>query len=214
MDNQNHVDKKRNDKRTLILQAAREIIRIDGMEKLSIRKIAKRINFTASNIYYYFHDKEDIVNNLMVEAYQKLTHSLASVQSVDENSQERLRDGLRKYIELALENPEEYMGILLNNSPVILRYTSLLFKGASLERDALYMLYQNIKEVLQVEIDHQQLEWTTQIIWTSTFGLIIKLILEKDISLDQRNRLIESHLSITIGGILALHNISINGDLE
>jgi len=45
-------------------------------------------------------------------------------------------------------------------------------------------------------------ELTAQILWTSTFGLIIKIMIEKDVSQEQAERLIERHFSILFFGIL------------
>ncbi|WP_445487732.1 TetR/AcrR family transcriptional regulator [Niallia sp. 03133] len=205
MNNQNQLSQKREKKRKLILQAASEIIRMEGMEKLSIRKIAKKINSASSNIYHYFVDKEDIVNSLMTEGYRNIVHSLPT-QDFIQNPKERLTEGLRTYIESALKNSDEYIGMLVNSSPVLLEHTSLLFEGASLKREALSMLYQLIKEMLPDDIEPSQLELIAQSVWTATFGLIIKLILEKDLPIEQRQKLMETHLSITAAGILVFQD--------
>ena len=49
----------------LILSAASDIIASQGFDKLSIRKIAKKIEYSPSIIYHYFDDKEEILNVVM-----------------------------------------------------------------------------------------------------------------------------------------------------
>ena len=44
--------------RELILKAASEIMSSDGFDKLSIRKIARKIEYSPSIIYHYFDNKE------------------------------------------------------------------------------------------------------------------------------------------------------------
>ena len=46
------------------------------------------------------------------------------------------------------------------------------------------------------------IELTAQIIWTSTYGLISRLILEKNIPKKQKDRLIDHHFQILINGLL------------
>jgi hypothetical protein len=44
-------------------------------------------------------------------------------------------------------------------------------------------------------------ELTAQILWTATHGLISRLILEENISKEQKERLINHHFEILINGI-------------
>ena len=44
----------------IILQAAFEIARVNGLEKVSNREIAKKINCSIRPIYYYFKNTEEL----------------------------------------------------------------------------------------------------------------------------------------------------------
>ncbi|MFA6765376.1 MAG: helix-turn-helix domain-containing protein, partial [Sphaerochaetaceae bacterium] len=61
-----------------ILAAAREIANEEGYASISIRKIARKIEYTPSIIYHYFSNKEEILEHLLKSGYLKLTTSLAS----------------------------------------------------------------------------------------------------------------------------------------
>ena len=52
----------------IILQAAFEIARVNGLEKVSNREIAKKINCSIRPIYYYFKNTEE----LNKELYKKI----------------------------------------------------------------------------------------------------------------------------------------------
>ena len=52
----------------IILQAAFEIARVNGLEKVSNREIAKKINCFIRPIYYYFKNTEE----LNKELYKKI----------------------------------------------------------------------------------------------------------------------------------------------
>lgn len=49
--------------------------------------------------------------------------------------------------------------------------------------------------------DDSCIELTAQILWSSVFGLIIRLIIEKDSTEEQRHKLIEYHIDFIINGL-------------
>lgn len=194
-------ERERDQRCELILNAAREIITKEGLENLSIRKIAGRIEYSPSIIYHYFQDKDDIINHLMKKSYQKILDALVSAQSSEDEPGQKIREMIRNYINLALQMSDEYMGIMLGSSPGILEHTSVLFKGASNNRQAIGMLCRCLKEIYK-NIDDNLIELTAQVLWTATFGLIIRLLIEKDISEEQRMKLIDHHITIIVEGII------------
>ncbi len=175
----------------LILLAASDIIASEGFDKLSIRKIAKKIEYSPSIIYHYFKDKEEILNNVMQRGYKKIVSAVSSLKIENSSPEERLIQMTKNYIEAALNMPDEFMAAQLNQSKSALKHTSSLFKGASKEKTALFVLYECLKEIYKdKDIDENTIELTTQMIVVSTLGLIFKLIIEKDIGNEQRERLI------------------------
>ena len=47
--------------RTLIIDAARELFVTQGVEAVTMREIAKRIRYSATSIYLHFADKESLL---------------------------------------------------------------------------------------------------------------------------------------------------------
>ena len=196
-------DRERDERCELILKAAGEIITAEGIDNLSIRKIANKIEYSPTIIYHYFQDKEDIINQLMKKSYRKIIDVISSVQSSEGEAEQRLKDAIRKYIDMALQMPDEYKTIVLNNSTSVLEHTSVLFRGASGKREGIGILCKFLEDIYESRnIDDNFIELTAQVIWTSTFGLIIRLIIEKDIDEEQKEKLIEHHISFILKGIL------------
>lgn len=194
-------EREREERRELVLNVANEIIKEEGIDNLSIRKIANRIEYSPAIIYHYFRDKDEIINHLMRKGYQKIISVLSSVQASENEPEQRLKEVARKYIDMALQMPDEYKSIMLNTSPGILEHTTVLFQGAASKRQAVGILYQNLRDIyLNQGIDDSLIELSAQVIWTAAFGLIIRLIIEKDISEEQRKKLIEHHIKIIIDG--------------
>jgi len=198
-------EREKEEMRKLIIDAANDIIHEEGIEKLSIRKITNRIEYSPAIIYHYFKDKEDIINCVMKTGYEKILNALKTVEDLDANPEEKFEKSLRAYIKVALEMPEEYKNILLNSSKEVLGHTSVLFKGASKKRHALAILYQYIKDVLKDQyVSDTKIEILTQLVFTSTFGLIIRILVEKDIQKQQQESLIDNHVKFMISGIQLL----------
>lgn len=191
--------------RELILSAAEEIISAEGFEKLSIRKIAQKIEYSPAIIYHYFADKEEIVHFLMQKGYSKILSAVSFSKAECHSPEERLSETTRNYIKAALDMPDEFMAAQLNRSEINLKYTSSLYKGASKDKPALSVLCKCLQDIYKSqdnnqnhEIEESTIELTAQMIVVSTFGLIIKLIIEKDIGEEQREALINHFSDITV----------------
>lgn len=185
-------EREKEEMRELILTAASEIIADQGFDKVSIRKIASKIEYSPSVIYHYFTDKEEILNKVMQRGYKKIVAALNETKLQGNTPEDRLKEMTINYINTALSMPDEFMTAQLSQSSAALVHTSSLFKGASKEKPALSTLYRCLKEIYKDrEVDDSTLELTAQMVAVSTLGLIFKLIIEKDIGDEQRQRLIQ-----------------------
>ena len=118
--------RQRDERLELILKAANEIIFAEGIDNLSVRKIASRIEYSPLIIYHYFRHKDDIIDHLMGKSYQRILSTLASAQISTDEPKQKLKATTRNYISLALQMPDEYMAIMLSSSPGILMHKILL----------------------------------------------------------------------------------------
>ncbi|MBR0596995.1 TetR/AcrR family transcriptional regulator [Sinanaerobacter chloroacetimidivorans] len=192
-------DREKEEMRELIIRTAGDIIAAEGIEKLSIRKIANQMEYSPAIIYHYFKDKEDILNQLMSRGYQKIMSALVSADAASGDPEEKLKLLTKNYIETALKMPEEYKQVQLSGSPASLQFTSSMFQGASAKKPALKVLSQCLKEMYpNQDASDSTIELTAQLIAASTFGLIIKLIIEKDIDQEQQARLIDYYVEVMI----------------
>ncbi len=192
-------EREKEEMRELILSAAGEIIAAEGFDKLSVRKIAKKIEYSPSIIYHYFNDMDEILNNVMQRGYSKIVSAVTSAEVVGSSPEARLQEMTANYIKAALSMPDEFIKAQLNGSKEALKHTSFLYKGASKENPALSALCECLQEIYRhKKVDENTIEATAQIIIVSTLGLIIKLIVEKDIGEEQRQRLIELYSKETV----------------
>ena|SRR5256712_2731842 len=94
--------------REAIIQAAEEIIEARGPDALSMRDVAELIDYSASNLYEYFANKEELLTAVANEALMRLgTHVRHS--STGLAPRERLLAYGRSYLEFARTHSELYL---------------------------------------------------------------------------------------------------------
>ena len=140
----------------------------------------------------------------MNQGYKKIIEAIAAAPLTDKGPVEKLKAMTRNYIEAALGMPDEFMAVQLNTTPEVLKFTSSMFAGASRNKPALALLFQSLKEIFQDHnVEDPVIELTAQVIAASTFGLILRLILEKDIlSEEQKEKLINQFILLIVEGLI------------
>jgi AcrR family transcriptional regulator len=104
--------------RTAILDAAINIINAEGIKELSIRRIAREIDYSPAALYEYFKSKEDILDALcqLVDARLATYLELAPTTPPLTGAQKIIEIGMN-YLQFARENAREY-SILFQGSNV------------------------------------------------------------------------------------------------
>jgi AcrR family transcriptional regulator len=98
--------------REAILTAARELIAEKGADNLSLREIARRIDYSPAGLYEYFGSKEEIICALCDRGNAQLASYLKRVP-VDLPLEDYLVELLEAYLDFARQNPELYIVMFL-----------------------------------------------------------------------------------------------------
>jgi AcrR family transcriptional regulator len=91
-----------------ILDAALQIVKEEGWQALSMRKIADLIEYTAPIIYEYFSNKDAILLELTRKGYLMLSKKLHDAMSSHRLPAKQLEDMWLTYWNFAFENIELY----------------------------------------------------------------------------------------------------------
>jgi AcrR family transcriptional regulator len=91
-----------------ILDAARMIMREEGVAALSMQELARRMDMRAPSLYNYFSGKMDIYDALFRLGFEKWDDYLATTLQGAATFEDELRLVLEGYMSFALENPELY----------------------------------------------------------------------------------------------------------
>ncbi len=91
-----------------ILDAARAIMREEGVAALSIQELARRMDMRAPSLYNYFSGKMDIYDALFRLGFNLWRETVEKAAQESENFQDEMRNIVEGYMSFALENPELY----------------------------------------------------------------------------------------------------------
>ena len=113
------ADRKQREKenlRTAILDAARELFVQHGYESVTMRKIAEKIEYSPTAIYQHFADKETLIQELCALDFSTLASSFQRLVAVSDPI-ERLREIGSQYLSFAKGNPNHYRWMFMTTHP-------------------------------------------------------------------------------------------------
>src|SRR6266481_545588 len=94
--------------RSKIITTAWQMVKEDGWQSVSIRKIADAIEYSVPVIYDHFENKEAILLEFGKEAFQLLSKKIQQAKEKSNNPAEQLKDIADAYWNFALKNKEYY----------------------------------------------------------------------------------------------------------
>lgn len=101
--------KHRNSLRRKVLAAAEELFVADGFRNVSMRKIARKIDYSPTTIYRLFKNKDEIMDQLIADGYFGVYQRYQEIAAGEaDDPLETLKKVIRSYIDFALANPRHY----------------------------------------------------------------------------------------------------------
>lgn len=182
--------------RTLIMDAARELFVAKGVEAVTMREIAKRIDYSATSIYLHFADKEALIRAICDTDFLALANSLKQLLQIPDPVARMLAFG-QGYAEFALHHPNHYrMMFMTEHLPCDPTNTSIVQNNA--EQDAYYQLKTVVNDVFAAGKFRQDIndpELIAQTIWAGMHGVCaLEISMKNDVWINWRD--IEQRLKL------------------
>ena len=117
MASKERIQRLKEETRISILEAAYKIVKEEGWQALSMRKIADEIEYTAPIIYEYFSNKEAILAELTKKGFLYLAKEMEEAKSKHEDPADQLEAMWMAYWNFAFKKKELYQlmfGIQMN----------------------------------------------------------------------------------------------------
>lgn len=91
-----------------IIEIAMEILQTDGLESITMRAIADKMEYSAPIVYSYFENKDALLDKLSKSGYQNLLTKITTECPDTNDAFQRLQAVCSGYEEFALENRALY----------------------------------------------------------------------------------------------------------
>jgi len=168
--------------RALIIDAARELFIVRGVEAVTMREIAKRIGYSATSIYLHFADKDTLLRAICDTDFLALASALKEILQITDPVERLLAIG-QGYAKFALTYPNHYRLMFMTpHQPCSPELSSLQQNNA--EQDAYFQLKTVVNDVYLAggfRQEFQDPELIAQTVWAGMHGACsLEIIMAED----------------------------------
>jgi AcrR family transcriptional regulator len=161
----------RDNVRTKILGAARELFAREGVDAVTMRAIAKRIEYTPTTIYHHFRDKHALLVELCRVDMLSLAQAFQRIGRIEDPAERLCRLGMA-YVDFAIEHPAHYQFLFMTPKPDLLAGDPLT---ATPDQNAYLMLLATVRDGIEAERYRPEFDdphQLAQLAWGGLHGIV------------------------------------------
>lgn len=158
--------------RAELVAAAHALVREEGYEGLTIRKLATRVGYAPMSVYSYFADKQEILMALAEDAFADLARRMRQSQSDDPIK--ALRAALTEYAKFGLGNPNEYRTVFMTEK--LKHPPEESFDEMERENPAFQIIIELVRACLAAGVLKGDARAISTALWTVAHGSVSLLI--------------------------------------
>ena len=181
-----------------ILDAASGLFVEEGRDRVTMRRLAQKIEYSPTTIYLYFKDKQELLGAICDETFSLLSAELERLKQTPGTPVARLREGLRTYVEFGTRHPNHYLVTFLQpHEPS----GESVFEGSEGARAFGHLRDAVQRCAAQGDVKTDNVETTAQALWAAVHGLTALLITMKGFPFVQRKALIDHTIDTMMAGL-------------
>ena len=166
-------ERERRELRDQILSVARDIVLREGFDALTMRKIAKAIEYAPGTIYLYFKSREEIALQLVRDGFAELVRYMTPASKVADPVKRLAAIGTA-YVKFGDANPETYRLIFMEAKPF---YEAALNHGSAdgdmPDGGAFGMLLATVEELIRKKVFRKiDPVRAAEMCWASVHGIV------------------------------------------
>ncbi|MBA3449242.1 MAG: TetR/AcrR family transcriptional regulator [Pseudaminobacter sp.] len=192
-------DRQKAELRAELLAAAHALVKEEGYEGLTIRKLAKRVGYAPMSVYSYFADKHAILHAIADDAFETLARRLER-QAPDEPLA-ALRKLMTEYAAFGLENPNEYRTVFMTDDHT--HYPENKVAEPEKQNPALLLLLRRVQDCVDAGVFQGDVHAIATMVWTVGHGTVSLLITFPDYPFGDRDKYIEMSMDFALAGLKA-----------
>ncbi|MFT5194600.1 MAG: AcrR family transcriptional regulator [Cellvibrionaceae bacterium] len=167
MENLKPHERRRQRTHQAILDATRKLLVEKGVNGVSLRAIAREIDYSPAGLYEYFDSREDIIQAVCKEGMNRLAHTMGSVDKDQAYPMFMLGIGTA-YLHFARSNPDYFM-LIFTTAPYGNQLNEFMVEGSA---------FPILIDAIQRGIDENYFEMhpggiqaMAMVFWSSVHGL-------------------------------------------
>jgi AcrR family transcriptional regulator len=185
--------------RRRIHRAASDLLLEEGYAAFSLRRVAARIGYTATTIYRYYADKDDLVFSIVREGYEALVQTLRAADRESYDPFEQLRALGRAYVRFGVEHPVHYR-IMFMQRPEFWDHAPLAERGGR-ER-ALAALREVVDRCIATgDTRDRDGEALSLALWSALHGVVAMALATPFVDESAAGSVAETQLALLVDGL-------------
>ena len=179
-----------------ILDAASRLFVEAGYDRVTMRLVAERIEYSPTTIYLYFKDKAELFDAVCEESFSQLAAGLEQLRTAGLTPVGCLRAELKLYVDFGVAHPDHYAVTLLRgprSSPAV---------EAPVGGRAFDLLHEAVRACVESgDIRTPDSDVTARALWASVHGLTAFFVASRGISLVAQAALVDHTIDVLIAGL-------------
>ncbi|PSJ57278.1 TetR/AcrR family transcriptional regulator [Kumtagia ephedrae] len=183
--------------RAELVEAAHALVREEGYEGLTIRKLAARVGYAPMSVYSYFPDKHAILFALARDAFAILARRMEREAPAD--PLQALIKMMREYAAFAFDNPNEYRTVFTSRDPASMPHED----PAELQKEnpALQLLLKRVQACVDAGVLEGDVFAISTLLWTFGHGTVSLLISFPGYPFGERDAYVERTIEVVLAGL-------------
>lgn len=186
--------------RGVILQAAGELFHQSGYEQFSLRKVAEEIGYSATTLYLYFKDKDDLLFALAAEGAETFCAALDAAEASSDDPLQQIEAIGRAYIAFGLQHPAHYRLMFMQRG-------DFLIKPLPGTDRLTIEAFGNLGRAVQRATEQGLLRIsdpvaTANVLWAGVHGLVALALVIPDLDPEQLSAMVETYFQLSWNGLL------------
>jgi AcrR family transcriptional regulator len=155
--------------RRIILDEAGQLFLDQGYEGFSMRGVAERIGYSATTIYRYYEDKDDLLFAVVNEGFSEFARQLTKAAEDTSHPLKRLEALWHAYVGFGLENPVYYQMMFMQRA-------DLLFESQREQTQPMIESFDVLQRTVRAAMDtglikRGDVETHSRVIWSLVHGV-------------------------------------------
>lgn len=192
-------ERERHELKTRILDAARELFAEEGYDAVTMRRIAEKIEYSPTAIYFHFRDKHALMQELCDEDFGSLAGEFQKIARIADPV-DRLRRIGQAYVAFAMSHRNHYRLMFMTPHPEALKPEDSRLRRGNPEEDAYAFLKATVAEAIaggRLRPELGDADLVSQMVWAGTHGVVSLHIAKcKDAWVDWRDPIETAHAQI------------------